>query len=212
MSQWFNPANWAAIAAADATQLAMPASLPPALHTPAMKLAAELHASLEKAYFGPDLSHLGRGELPAAFEAEHRSEWRAASDTPDVLQIVSGQTLLGSVRIPQPRHLPTPLHAEEAMLPERDGTTALDHTNDLCVGWSERAAQVRGSFIEGSAANSVEHVEPRASDRVSPESSGDTEHDREAVDLLEFSVGGDVQVRSRTCRRLDAVRTNFMES
>lgn len=52
---------------------------------------------------GPSLEGLAEGHLPPAFEAEHRS-W--ASDSLDLLQIVSGLTLLGSVRCCEKALLP----------------------------------------------------------------------------------------------------------
>jgi hypothetical protein len=46
-------------------------------------------------YLGPSLDGLREGQLPHAFEAEHRS---CPHRNLDLLQIVSGPTLLGSVR------------------------------------------------------------------------------------------------------------------
>ena len=93
---WLNPCMWAAIAAANEPirPPASLASLPSSLAKPLEDLAEELQASLHKAYYGPSLHDLPVGHLPPAFEADHRSMPGAG----DVLQIVSGQTVLASVR------------------------------------------------------------------------------------------------------------------
>lgn len=92
--EWFKPSNWAAIAQAD-TALAPPPSAPLALQRPLADFGHELHAALEQAYFGPPLDGLAAGELPVAFEAEHRTLPGVGS----LLQVVSGQTLLGEVQL-----------------------------------------------------------------------------------------------------------------
>lgn len=56
-------------------------------------------------HWGPSLAGLVEGCLPPAFEAEHRS-W--PDDGLDLLQLVSGPTILGSVRCSNAPLLPAP--------------------------------------------------------------------------------------------------------
>jgi hypothetical protein len=90
--EWFNPSTWATIASADGV-LQPPANTAPCLLKPAADFGLELQAALNKAYYGPHLAGLQAGHLPVAFEVEHRSTPGQGS----LLQIVSGQTLLGEV-------------------------------------------------------------------------------------------------------------------
>lgn len=61
---------------------------------------ADLDSALTTAYLGPSLDHLSSGELPRCFEAEERASSHISGD---VLHVVSGRTLLGTVRERAPR-------------------------------------------------------------------------------------------------------------
>lgn len=102
LSFWeaLSPSRWRAIASAEAKLVPPGGASVPA--RAAARLSHELEASLHQVYFGPDISQVPPEHLPPAFEAEHRSHPLAA----DLLQLVSGQTLLGSVRCAQQPALP----------------------------------------------------------------------------------------------------------
>eukprot|EP00892_Ulva_mutabilis_P005170 jgi/Ulvmu1/3024/UM015_0064.1 len=102
LSFWeaLSPSHWRAIASAEAALAPLAAASPAA--PAALRLARELETSLHQVYYGPDISHVPAQHLPPAFEAEHRSHPLAA----DLLQLVSGRTLLGSVRCTQQATLP----------------------------------------------------------------------------------------------------------
>jgi hypothetical protein len=131
---WLNPGNWTAIAAADEA-LTPPPSLPPVIGKPLAEFGAELQASLEQAYFGPSLEGLPAGHLPPAFEADHRSLPGAG----DVLQIVSGQTVLAGVRGPQHGQLAADASAQEAVAGD-DAPRRLSGTQSTTQPWRGTAA------------------------------------------------------------------------
>jgi hypothetical protein len=91
--QWFHARNWQTLAESDTAPVPSP-ELPAFLHEPAARLAAELHGAVRQAHYGPCLAGRTHGHLPSRFEAEHRS----ARSSADLLQLVSGQALLGCVR------------------------------------------------------------------------------------------------------------------
>ena len=144
--EWFKPSNWAAIAQAD-TALAPPPSAPPALQRPLAEFGHELQAALEQAYFGPPLDHLAAGELPVAFEAEHRT----LPDMGSLLQIVSGQTVLGEVQV----HMLPQLNSDVA--PQLDYSRAAPHDagskndSDAFSAASLRTASMQGRFEDREA-------------------------------------------------------------
>ena len=214
MLQWLDPRNWSGIAQAEQVPVA-PQQLPPAFAKPFKDLAAELHASLAQAYFGPSLAGLPAGCLPAAFEADHRGTPDACAD---LLQIVSGRTVMGAVREARQVQLPGGQAATAPASLADQHQSCTPRGNGACVTRGAQATvHARFATSTGSDSNMWSAAEggsaaERGDTAVANETQGagqaltrapcaaraaDIDADacaKQSTACLHFSVGGDVQV------------------
>ena len=90
---FFDPATWRILATSTDAPVA-PRTGAPVLDRALDRWALDAHGALQQAYYGPSLEGLPHGWLPPAFEAE-----ACVHAHGDLLHLVSGRTLLGTVRV-----------------------------------------------------------------------------------------------------------------
>ncbi|KAK3270316.1 hypothetical protein CYMTET_21280 [Cymbomonas tetramitiformis] len=98
------------------------------------QLRRELQDALINAYLGPELEEATRRQFPYFFEGEERS----SSGEPDVLQLVSGRTLLGVVRS---REAPNALSG-------RASPSEAAHATDRCEGYGSGGPAVSSKELD----------------------------------------------------------------
>ena len=119
---------------------------------------------------------VGRNELPEAFEAEERS----LPGLGDLLHLVSGQTMLGSVRERHAQNLGSPGHRAAHL---RAGANAPAQLSSQDTGFHTQAMSVSAAAGGRSSASGVDEADVSSS-------SGDIRRSAQEIDPLEHAAYG----------------------
>ncbi|KAK9844451.1 hypothetical protein WJX74_002691 [Apatococcus lobatus] len=110
------------------------------------QLGGQIRRAIQHAYLGPELD-VNMFELPECFEAEERS----VPDTGDVLQLVSGRTLLGVVREQQIHYL--------------DGSSQMFATHDSPASLTDAASALSSAGVSAADTSTSASKPPAALQR-----------------------------------------------